>query len=62
MLRNINSILPDCRTIVLFGHDLRNDLRILKILGFDFPKVAFVLDTIRIANNVLSHMFHGSSL
>lgn len=55
LLSSIKEIIPKGRDIVLVGHGIRNELRILTSIGFDFDfmRIAPCLDTYRIRAEVL---------
>ena len=62
MLTNINSSIlqghdndDEQREIVLVGHAITNELRILSGLGFDFQRVSACLDTFKICAQVLPY-------
>jgi hypothetical protein len=44
MLRTVTSLIPPHRQVILVGHDIRNELRVLNLLGFDFS--AFSITTL----------------
>jgi DNA polymerase III epsilon subunit-like protein len=53
MLRNIESLIPKSRHVVLVGHDIRNDLHAMRSLNFDFPaSIISILDTSRITREL----------
>jgi hypothetical protein len=53
MLKNIESLIPQSRNVVLVGHDISNDLHALCLLNFKFPiSVVSILDTFRIAREL----------
>lgn len=55
LLKSIESLMPRSRKIVLVGHDVSHDLRVLKHLKFDFQtSVIGIIDTLWLANQVLS--------
>ena len=54
MLENINSLIPQSRNIILVGHNILQDLRALKALGFDFEVFPVgVLDTELLVREVI---------
>lgn len=57
ILSKIEESLPKGRNILLVGHGIRNELRILKGLGFDFQGLGIsgCLDTFRITSEVLPY-------
>lgn len=55
ILFNLESLIPRTRNIVLLGHDVANDLKILQLLHFDLhTSIVGTLDTGRIVSTVLS--------
>ena len=54
ILSNLESLIPQSRNIILVGHDLRNDLRVLQLLGSNLhTSIRGILDTLRIASRIL---------
>ncbi|KAK7917026.1 hypothetical protein PG985_010634 [Apiospora marii] len=61
MLKRIKSVIPRDRHVILVGHSVRNELEMLRILGYDFVSSSMtVIDTVRVANEVFG--FWGGSL
>lgn len=54
ILKNIESSIPKSRKLVLVGHEIQSDLRVLRHLGFDESSVIGIIDTQKIACEVLS--------
>jgi DNA polymerase III epsilon subunit-like protein len=49
MLKNIESLIPRSRNVVLVGHEIRRKLHAPRLLNFEFPtSVVGILDTCRI--------------
>lgn len=53
LLNSIQSLIPTSRHIILVGHAVINELQVLKKLKLDFLEVIAILDTQRIAHQVL---------
>ncbi|KAK7967805.1 uncharacterized protein PG986_002082 [Apiospora aurea] len=62
ILKKIESVIPRDRHIILIGHSVRNELEMLRILGFKFApsSISAIIDTVRLANEVFG--FWGGSL
>lgn len=57
----IKSYIPETRPIILVGHDIANDLRVLQHLHFDLPKsVIGIVDTMAITSQVFSSKLRWS--
>lgn len=53
LLDRIMSVMPKERNTILLGHGVAVELRILNALGFEFAGILAVLDTEKLANEVL---------
>ncbi len=55
ILFNLDSLVPRTRNIVLVGHDVVNDLKILQLLHFDLhTSIVGILDTRKIVSTILA--------
>ncbi|KAK1766555.1 hypothetical protein QBC33DRAFT_541433 [Phialemonium atrogriseum] len=59
MLHSFQSCLPQARTILLVGHDIRHEMHALHKLKFNFHKssISGMLGTFRIRGRVLPGLF-----
>ena len=57
ILSNLEPLVPRTRNIILVGHDIRNDLRVLQLLGFDLhTSIGGILDLGRIVSKILPNI------
>ncbi len=57
ILSSLESLVPRTRNIILVGHDIRNDLQVLQLLGFNlYTSIGGILDTRRIASKILPYI------
>jgi hypothetical protein len=53
MSNSIRSIIPQNRCVIVLGEDIRKELEVLYIIGFEKPTSLFVIiDTVRVVNKV----------
>ena len=57
ILSNLEPLVPRTRNIILVGHDIRNDLRVLQLLDFDLhTSIGGILDVRRIVSKTLPNI------
>ncbi|KAK8065289.1 hypothetical protein PG997_012036 [Apiospora hydei] len=54
ILKKNESVIPRDSHVILIGHSVRNELEMLRILGFQFApsSISAIIDTVRVANEV----------